>query len=353
MYKPVPVIGTVAARLTPPPPPTHTHTHTHTQVAVSVYSGCESDQDDLHLCQISPYTPTQPLDTDPQFGALPPEGASEGLTSSTPDTESTVEDITRDGDTVFSGLDEAPLPPIVLVSSQTDSTGVHRHRKKSTPAATKTPRDDVKTPHTSGLQNSTDFTPSLSIDDIDPPRRLNSDALLRPSGQVVGGASKWAEGSVSTTGKHVELTILMAVTYFTAIFTEDHIPPASVSTVPELAHWRQTHPHHDSVAVNNQSLTVSAHSSSPEFIDKPEANEMGDRDNDFDCDTPVRSLSRQSFQSYFFPVSSSPVDIVTMLTRLACFTGSILNVLTPRLPRTSLRTSSNVSSKPSLLIHHR
>ena len=336
-----------------PPPPTHTHTHTHTQVAVSVYSGCESDQDDLHLCQISPYTPTQPLDTDPQFGALPPEGASEGLTSSTPDTESTVEDITRDGDTVFSGLDEAPLPPIVLVSSQTDSTGVHRHRKKSTPAATKTPRDDVKTPHTSGLQNSTDFTPSLSIDDIDPLRRLNSDALLRPSGQVVGGASKWAEGSVSTTGKHVELTILMAVTYFTAIFTEDHIPPASVSTVPELAHWRQTHPHHDSVAVNNQSLTVSAHSSSPEFIDKPEANEMGDRDNDFDCDTPVRSLSRQSFQSYFFPVSSSPVDIVTMLTRLACFTGSILNVLTPRLPRTSLRTSSNVSSKPSLLIHHR
>ncbi len=127
-----------------------------------------------------------------------------------------------------------------------------------------------------------------------------------------------------------------------------------MGTVPELAHWRNTHPHHDSVAVNNQSLTVSARSSSPEFIDKQEPNEMGNRgiprDDDFDCDTPVRSLSRQSFQNYFFPVSNSPVDIVTMLTRLACFTGSILNVLTPRLPRSSLRTSSNVSSNQYIVL---
>ncbi len=126
-----------------------------------------------------------------------------------------------------------------------------------------------------------------------------------------------------------------------------------MGTVPELAHWRNTHPHHDSVTVDNQSLTVSARSSSPEFIDK-EANEMGNRDiprdDDFDCDTPVRSLSRQSFQNYFFPVSNSPVDIVTMLTRLACFTGSILNVLTPRLPRSSLRTSSNVSSNQCIVL---
>ncbi len=36
---------------------------------------------------------------------------------------------------------------------------------------------------------------------------------------------------------------------------------------------------------------------------------------------------------FLFPVSNSPVDIVTMLTRLASFTGVILQVLTPKLKR--------------------
>ena len=35
--------------------------------------------------------------------------------------------------------------------------------------------------------------------------------------------------------------------------------------------------------------------------------------------------------SYLIPVSNSPVDIVTMLTRLACFTNTLLNTLTPKL----------------------
>ena len=34
---------------------------------------------------------------------------------------------------------------------------------------------------------------------------------------------------------------------------------------------------------------------------------------------------------YLFPVSNSPLDVITMLTRLACFTGSLLRNLTPKL----------------------
>ncbi len=168
-----------------------------------MYSGCESDQDDLHLCQISPCPRTHPPDTDPQSRALPPVGVSEGLTSSTLDTQSTAETITKNDDTVLSGLDEYPLPSVGMLTSQADNTDppalavVHRHRKKSSPA---TPHDVTTS---SRLQNSTDFTPSLSIDDIDPPKRLNNAELLRPSGQMVGGGgSTWAEGSASTTGKH-------------------------------------------------------------------------------------------------------------------------------------------------------
>ena len=66
----------------------------------------------------------------------------------------------------------------------------------------------------------------------------------------------------------------------------------------------------------------------------------------------VSALSQEN-SAYLFPVSNSPLDIVTMLTRLACFTGTLLNTLTPKLrhgavpglddprvsPATSLRTS--------------
>ncbi len=38
-------------------------------------------------------------------------------------------------------------------------------------------------------------------------------------------------------------------------------------------------------------------------------------------------------KQFLFPVSNSPVDMVTMLTRLAAFTGVVLQVLTPKLRR--------------------
>lgn len=52
---------------------------------------------------------------------------------------------------------------------------------------------------------------------------------------------------------------------------------------------------------------------------------------------------------YCFPVSSSPVDIVTMLTRLATFTGVVLKVLTPKLKRHTIPLEDQkVSGSPSL-----
>ena len=47
--------------------------------------------------------------------------------------------------------------------------------------------------------------------------------------------------------------------------------------------------------------------------------------------TPVPSPSLDGDERlYTFPVSNSVVDLVGMLTRVACFTGTILEVLTPK-----------------------
>ncbi len=132
-----------------------------------------------------------------------------------------------------------------------------------------------------------------------------------------------------------------SVVLLQSLFTDGmHIPPASVDTVPELADWVKAHPYQRSV--DNQSSTVSALSSSSPEVESKET-ETGDFPQDERCDTPLRPVSQQSFQSYLFPVSNSPVDLITMLTRLASFTGTIINVLTPRLPRSSLRVGINVS----------
>ena len=45
----------------------------------------------------------------------------------------------------------------------------------------------------------------------------------------------------------------------------------------------------------------------------------------------VDNHSSDKDHSFLFPVSNSPMDIVTMLTRLACFTSTLLDTLTPKL----------------------
>ena len=44
-------------------------------------------------------------------------------------------------------------------------------------------------------------------------------------------------------------------------------------------------------------------------------------------------------QSYLFPISNSPMDVVTMLSRLASFTGELLLVLTPKIRKTTFELS--------------
>ena len=67
-------------------------------------------------------------------------------------------------------------------------------------------------------------------------------------------------------------------------------------------------------------------------------------DDDGITPVPKVSCSEEGVQNFLFPVSNSPIDIVTMLTRLACFTGSILNVLTPKLQRNAFQADDKVRS---------
>ncbi len=48
-------------------------------------------------------------------------------------------------------------------------------------------------------------------------------------------------------------------------------------------------------------------------------------------------------ESFLFPVSNSPIDIVTMLSRLALFTGELLNILTPKLRESSIIMTDKVT----------
>ncbi len=169
------------------------------QVAVSVYSDAGSDRDDeLHLCQISPTVPpttaplivtTHPIVT-PQTGALLQEEASSGdhpLSLTPPPGEQP---------TVLSGLNDAHLPTAAQVTDPPSLAVVYRHREISSPA--NIPQREGAFPQ---LQESTDFTPSLSIDAIDPPtlQKLTGGGSALQSQR--GGASKWTEASTSTRGR--------------------------------------------------------------------------------------------------------------------------------------------------------
>ena len=56
-------------------------------------------------------------------------------------------------------------------------------------------------------------------------------------------------------------------------------------------------------------------------------------------------------QSYLFPISNSPMDLVTMLSRLASFTGELLLVLTPKIRKTSFERSKVCMYSGSLSLH--
>lgn len=68
---------------------------------------------------------------------------------------------------------------------------------------------------------------------------------------------------------------------------------------------------------------VHIHTSLPEVSPSPDIEGEGPRE------VP------ESLQSFLFPVSNSPMDLVTTLSRLASFTGELLMVLTPKISKTN------------------
>lgn len=59
--------------------------------------------------------------------------------------------------------------------------------------------------------------------------------------------------------------------------------------------------------------------------------------------SPLDGLNEAAgpLQPFLFPVSNSPVDLVTMLSRLASFTGELLTVLTPKIRKTGFTRDTN------------
>lgn len=59
-----------------------------------------------------------------------------------------------------------------------------------------------------------------------------------------------------------------------------------------------------------------------------------------------------TLQSYLFPVSNSPVDLVMMLSRLASFTGELLTVLTPKIRKMTFTHNSKVCLRVCACVMH-
>lgn len=141
---------------------------------------------------------------------------------------------------------------------------------------------------------------------------------------------------------------------------EFHALPASVGTGPEVASWAEEHAR-DTFLPNGYSGSGPANASS--FYREPQdiRNESPSVEVNTDAEVSSVSMTSPSIEEqgnetatslYRFPVSSSPVDIVTMLTRLATFTGMVLKVLTPKLKRHTVplvdqQVSHSLSLSPS------
>ena len=104
---------------------------------------------------------------------------------------------------------------------------------------------------------------------------------------------------------------------------EFHIPPASVHTVPELAKWVKEHPR-SSLQYGLSTSMASSYVGTRQMEDSETTTTSQSSE-----ETP--SILENETTSYMFPVSNSPLDIITMLTRLASFTGVLLQILTPNL----------------------
>ena len=137
--------------------------------------------------------------------------------------------------------------------------------------------------------------------------------------------------------------------FILSVTDEFHIPPASVGTVPELADWRSNNVYNGSYAVNNSSSSSVVESSSHASFDESQDTLKETSDADTSSLEPQRSASctRGTNQAFLFPVSNSPLDVITMLTRLAYFTGSVLGVLIPK-----VKSNTFIGGKVGALIYY-
>ena len=143
-------------------------------------------------------------------------------------------------------------------------------------------------------------------------------------------------GRTNLTPTHMHLLCLLSPTLATDEF---HIPPASVGTVPELADWKRDHPY-GSFAVSGSSSGSNGDSSSHASFDVSQGTLKDTSDGESSVE-PHSSASQTGVphQTFLFPVSNSPMDIVTMLMRLASFTGTILAVLIPKVKSNTFATT--------------
>lgn len=94
--------------------------------------------------------------------------------------------------------------------------------------------------------------------------------------------------------------------------------------------------------VSSRASTGSPIAISPTTVNTPDKMEsLHEQTSPEASPSPLDGMSEDTgtLQPFLFPVSNSPVDLITMLSRLASFTGGLLTVLTPKIRKTSTRSS--------------
>lgn len=211
-------------------------------------------------------------------------------------------------------------PTVETLPPNTDTLATGEGGDRNRPQDTG--EDHTDGDHTNGIVFLSHNFPPASPVEFDDQLHLNEERLVQPKpmAHATGSDKAIMNPNVHTSALGSESTPAITVTRETGF-------PEDVSVVSSTASsYLDTSQH---LPKEYSSLSVDHHSD----VEESAIHTVGKgrkTDNSSGLDWKVNALLQKD-NSYLFPISNSPMDIVTMLTRLACFTSTLLNTLTPKL----------------------
>lgn len=180
---------------------------------------------------------------------------------------------------------------------------------------------DTGEDHTDGIVSFSHNFPPASPVEFDDQLHVNEESVIQPKpmAHATGVDKATMNPNVHTSALDSENTPAITVTRETGFLEDVSVSSTASSFLDTSQHLPKEY----------SSLSVDHHSDVEESVNHT-VDKGRKTDTSSGLDWKVNALLQKD-NSYLFPISNSPMDIVTMLTRLACFTSTLLNTLTPKL----------------------